>query len=869
MSRFGKRLLMLGRRSQLDRDLEDELSFHLEMNAEENGDGPEARRRLGNVTAHKEACRELWIFANLEAWWRDIHYAIRTLAKTPGFTVVAVLALALGIGADTAVFTIANGAFSWNLGLDHIEKIVLVGTTDKFRNQRFGESYPDFRDIQAQTKSFAGFAAYSMNAVNVSDKSGLPERYLRVLMSASGFAAVEQKPMLGRDFSPRDELPGAPPVLMLTYHVWQDRYGRDPAILGKTVRINDVPTVVIGVMPPGRRFPEDTDLWTPLIADRELEKRDNRSLTVFARLADGVKTGMAGTELEAIGGRLADRYPATNKGLTAGLQPIGQITGAYSIRPLLTALWAAVGFVLLIACADVANMLLARGAGRMREISIRAAVGAGRARIMRQLLIESVVLSIAGGFFGWLVALGGLRWFDAGTSRMVKPAWLNLSLDRTAFAYLAAISIGTGILFGLAPAMRLAKIDVHSAMKDGGQGVAGSRRVLSVANLLVVLEMALCLVLLAGAGLTIRSAVNLYGAPVGVDTTNVLTMRLDIPEAKYPLPGDQVAFHRALKTQLDPVAGVEEAAIASHLPFGGWMQVFCQLEDMALEPDRVPQTGAIVVNSAYFRVMRVKPLRGRTFRDSEGVTGEPVVLVNDSFARKTWPGQEPIGKRLRLVRNRKPEAWLTVVGVLPDILQNSRRPLDRDPLIYLPYSEEPRREMFIAARTHVPPSALAVAFRHKVQDLDEYLPVYEVRTLENRLAQNRLSVSLVGGMFSVFAGVALVLASVGLYAVIAHSVSQRTQEIGVRMAIGGARRDILRLVYAQGMRPLALGMAIGLPAAFGLTHVLGTILVGVSPGDPVTFAIVVLVLTAAGVLGCAVPAHRAIRVDPIVALRYE
>jgi predicted permease len=329
-------------------------------------------------------------------------------------------------------------------------------------------------------------------------------------------------------------------------------------------------------------------------------------------------------ELSTIADRLAREYPTTNKGLTADVHPIAEITGAYAMRPLFAVLWAAVGFVLLIACADVANMLLARGAGRMREISIRVAIGAGLARVIRQLLVESVLLSVGGGFLGWLVALGGLRWFDAGTRFVVKPPWLHLSFDTTVFIYLTLISIGTGIIFGLAPALRLAKVDVNTALKDGGQGVAGNRRVLSVANLLVAFEMALCVILLAGAGLMIRSAINLYGAPIGVNTKNVLTMGINLPEAKYRLPADQITFHRTLEARLDGLAGVEAAALVSNLPLRTWLTFSYELEGQAPDPDHPPQIGGIVVSPAYFPVMRVKPRLGRVFTNSDGVAGAPV-----------------------------------------------------------------------------------------------------------------------------------------------------------------------------------------------------------------------------------------------------
>ncbi|HEX4808166.1 MAG TPA: ABC transporter permease [Bryobacteraceae bacterium] len=869
MSRIGKKLRTFWRRRQLDHDLQDELQFHLDMKANETGDRLEAQRRVGNATALKEACRELWSFAKLESWWQDARYAARMLAKTPGFSVVAIVALGLGIGADTAVFTIANGAFSWDLGLDHLDRIMLVGFTDVSHNRGFGVSYPDFRDLRSQTKSLAGLAAYQFVPVNLSDTRILPERYWCAILSANGFSVSEQKPLLGRVFTTTDERPGALPTVVLSYNIWQSRYGADPAILHKTIRVNDVPRTVIGVMPPGKRFPEEADLWTPLVPDAQLERRDNRSVTLFGRLANSVSVGAARAELSTLTSRLAKEYPGMDKGLTADVQPIARITGAYSMRPIFAALWCAVGFVLLIACADVANMLLARGTGRLREISIRVAIGAGRARVVRQLLIESVTLSLAGGFLGWLVALGGLRWFDAGTNGLTKPVWLNLSLDRTAFTYLAVISIATGIIFGLAPALRLASVDVYTAMKDGGYGVASGRRTVSIANLLVTLEMVLCIVLLAGAGLMIRSTVNLYAAPLGVDTSSVLTMRVNLSEAKYPLPGDQVAFHRALKTRLDSLAGVEASGVASRLPLGGWNSFSYQLEGAPSDLERSPLIGAIVGSPGYFRVMRVTPRLGRSFTESDGISGPPVALVNESFARKFWPTDIALGKRLRLIENQAAQPWLTIVGVLPDILQNFRSPLEREPLIYIPYTEDPLREMFVVARTRVAPGTLADAFRRSLRNIDPNLAAYDMRSLEDRLAQARLSVTLLGGMFSVFAAIALVLASVGLYAVIAHSVSQRTQEIGVRMAMGAMRRDILRLIYAEGARPIVLGLAIGLPAAFGVTHVLRMALVGVSPSDPVTFLSVVLVLVIAGALGCAIPARRATKVDPIVALRYE
>jgi predicted permease len=867
MQRFRKKLRALWRRRQLDRDLQDELRFHLEMAAESSA-GSNPRQLFGNVTSIGERCRDLWTFARIETWWQDVRYAARTFAKNPGFTAVAIVALALGIGADTAMFTIFDGAISWDMGLDHGERVVVVGGTDAAHTQEFGTSYPDFRDLRARVHSFTGLAAYQFRPVNVSDRSGLPERYYCVRTSANCNTVARQKPLLGRDLTPDDEKPGARAVVLLGHHVWRQRYGSDPAIVGRTIRVDEVPTLVVGVMPAGKRFPEDTDLWTPLIPTTALEKRDNRDLMMYGRLADGVKLTAARTEMDTLMRQLASQFPDTNKGLTPDVEPIATITGVYSMRPLFAVLFGAVGFVLLIACADVANMLLARAAGRAREISIRVAIGAGRMRIVRQLLIESTLLSLAGGLLGWLVAVGGLRWFDAGTGDLVKPPWLNLKLDATAFAYLAAISVATGVLFGLAPALRLAKVDIQGSLKDGGHGTVGGRRSLRLASMLVAFEMALCVMLLAGAGLMIRSTANLYAAPIGMNTAHVLTMRINLPEAKYPAEKDLVRFHELLAARLDALPGVEATAVTSNLPLGSWMSFPYELEGAA-PAERLPQLDAIVVAPGYFRVGQVRARRGRLFTEADSTSGAAVTVVNESFAAKTWPGENPLGKRLRLAPSGTAQAWLTVVGVAPDILQNFRHPLEHSPLIYLPFPEAPQRVAYLMARTAVPPATLAQAFRTEVQRLDEGLPVYEVRTLENRIAENHLATSLFGAVCAVFAGVALVLASIGLYSVTAHSVSQRMPEFGIRLAMGGTNGSILRLVFRQSLLPLAIGLLAGLPLAVLVTRLLGAMLAGVPPGDPVTLAAATGVLVLAGVAGSAIPARRAMRVDPAVVLRCE
>jgi len=867
MNRFLKRTRAVWRRRQLDRDLEDELAFHREMQAEEGIEALAVRRRFGNPTLLKEACRDLWAFTWIETFWQDIRYAARTLAKSPGFTVIVVFALALGIGANTVIYTVVSSALSFNIGVRQMDRLVVINTVEA-HGDPFIHSLAEYRGLRSTVKSIQDLAAYRMVLVNWSDSTGPPERLRGVQMSANAFAVAGVKPVLGRDFLAEDEQAGAAAVVMLSYHLWQNRYGKDPSILGKTVRVDDVPRIIIGVMPSKMQFPVDTELWTLLDSDLRAEAAAN--LIPFGRLANGVSLQSARAEMDTIAHRLQAKAPESYKGLIVDAQPFLNVVGFYRVRGVLIAVVCAVGFVLLIACADVANLMLARVAARAREISIRIAIGAGRARIVRQLLVESILLSGSAGLLGWLIALAGLRWFDAASFNSTRPSWIDFSMNFRAIAYLATISIGTGILFGVAPALRLAKVDINSTVKDGGHGAAGGLRGQRLASTLVVFEIVLCIVLLTGAGLTIRSAVNTYRAPIGVNVSNVLTMQIYLPEASYPRTEDQISFYRRLKANLESLPGVDAVSLVSSLPEGFVRYYPYLLEGQPpSDPNHQSFVAGLVVEADYFRVMQVPVRRGRAFNESDGIGGAPAVIVNESFAAKAWPREDPLGKRFRWAPEAAPERWLTVVGMVPDIQQNFQHPVDRAPMIYLSYSAEPQREMVLVARTTVPPSTMAEPFRRELQRLDENLPVDRLRTLEQVMAQGRGDAAVFVTLFSIFAGVALLLAWAGLYGVVAHSVSQRTREIGVRMAMGGTARDILRLVFWQGMRRIFIGLAVGLPLATALTFVLRAVMVGVAPGDPLSLAGAALALILAGLLGCAIPARRAIRVDPMVALRCD
>jgi len=859
MNKFAKRLRALWRRRQLDRDLEDEMAFHLAM-SEQNGNHPAAaRRRLGNPTALKESCRDLWAFTSLEAWWQDVRFALRTLKNNPLVTATAVVALGLGIGANATIFTVVSSALRFDMGVDHIERMVTLRPGEGVaRLDPAQQVQLDFLNLRTQIKTVEDLAAYRFSAVNLSDSHSVPERFWCVQMTPSGWAMVRQKPILGREFGPEDERPAAPYVVMLTHKIWTQRYGQDPAILGKTIRLNSVDRVVVGVMPVGAQFPEDTDLWTPLTTRDLLDPGARRDLLVFGRLAPGATLAAAQSEIDGVA-RRAIAGKVDGAVVRVGL--FLDMIGVYGIRPMLVAMEFAVGFVLLIVCADVANLLLARAATRAREISIRIAIGAGRARIIRQLLVESLLLATAGGVAGWLVALAGLRWFDRLSQQGKRPSWMHFTMDAHAFAYLATISIVAGILFGLAPALQLAKVDVIGAIKDGGQGSEGPRG-RKFAGLLVGFQMALCVVLLAASGLLIHSTVNLYKAPLSVNPSKILAVHLNLPETNYPNADAVNAFYHRLAGALTALPGVSGVALTSNLPMLSSRPARGHVEGAPGHADSSGELDTLTVAANYFAALQIRMHRGRTFDDS-GATSQAV--VNESFAAKYWPGQDPVGKRVQVGSG----PWLTVTGVAADVQQDWMHPLEHTPLVYLPYDGDPGTSIFLVARTAAPPANMVETFRRTVHSLDENLPAQDVRPLEERLSQQRLEVGAFASIFGVFAIIALLLAWVGLYAVVAHAVSRRTQEIGIRMAIGGARRDIFALVLKQGMRQVLGGFAVGLPLAMLVTRILSRGLVGVSPLDPATYAGVALLLSLAGILGCAIPARKAIRIDPLTALRYE
>lgn len=800
----------------------------------------------------------------------DLRYAARGLRRSPGFALTAIVTLAVGIGVNAAVFTLSNAVlFSGFPSVDDNDRIVYIASD----RSACCLSYPDFVDWRAQATSFEGMAIVHGVTISLSDTTGFPESRDATEISPETFRLIGARPMLGRDFARGDEMPGAAPVTILSYGFWERRYGRDPAIVGRVIRVNGTPTTVIGVMPEEFAFPQKQDLWIPLALTPQLSSRDWRDLWfAFGRLAEGATLESARAEMTAIGERLAAEYPATNDDYRPAVRTFNEFFIGANENVVYKTMWGAVAFVLLIACANLANLMLARAMGRTREMSVRVALGAGRWRIARQLVAESLVLAAAGGALGWWLAKGIVHAYSLAERGPGFISWrvLDYSMDYRILAYLAVITIATGVVFGLAPVGRLSKLDVNASLKDGDRGAGASVAGTRLSSLLVTTEVALAVVLLTGAGLMIRSYLSVSTTDPGVTTEDVLTGYVQLPASRYTGAQAQTAFFERLEQRLELLPGVESVTFASALPTWGSRPVPYELADQVfVDDERRLETAALVVGPDFLRTLQASLIAGREFRNGDDAAGLPVAIVNERFASRHWPGEEPIGKRLRLLERETPGAWLTVVGVASNIVQSSAT-RQLEPIVYVSYRQTSRSGLWVLARTRVAPASLANGFRREVQALDADLPVMlGPYALEERVAEGYWDRELYAMLFLVFAATALLLAAVGIYAIVSYSVSRQTREIGVRMAIGANVRDILVLVFRQGMTPIGVGILIGVAVSLGVARVLESMLAQVSPADPAAFAGATGVLVLVAMLGCWIPARRAVRVDPVAALRAQ
>jgi predicted permease len=810
--------------------------------------------------------------------WQDVRFAIRLLLKDRWFTAVAAIALALGIGANTAVFTFVNAILLRGLPFDEPDRIISFGMVDA-RGRPLGISKLDFEDWQRASHSYKGLSMFLGAPMNLSEEGLAAEQFSGTYVSANLFPLIGQRPALGRDFRPGDDRVEADPVVILGNGVWKNRYGSDPSILGRVIKVNSLFCTVIAVMPPGLRFPFNSDVWVPfskLPPEARDTKRDVRNLVGLGRLADGVTIAQARAELTGIAATLARDYPATNKDIRATVATFNERVTGPQLRLVLLSLMGAVAFVLLIACANVANLLLARSAQRSREIAVRVSLGASRWRIVRQLLIESLLLASLGGVVGLAVGIIGVRMFDAVvTTDMGKPYWMTFSMDPIVFVFLTGVCLSTGIIFGLAPALHVSKTDVNEVLKEaGGRSGTGGMRARRWASGLIVVEVVLTLVLLAGAGFMMRSFLALYQMNLGIETSQLLTMRLFLPLTKYPRPEPRAAFARRLEERLHGVSAIQASALTTNPPLFGGFPRQLTVEGRDDPADRRPEVTMVAVTAGYFDTLGVRPARGRAFNDTDGTPGHESAVVNQRFVTMHFPGDDPLGRRITLVDasptiQQSPPKAVTIVGVVPTIRPRNFQDPDPDPVVYLPYGADPQRNVMLIVRAQGDPGRMTALVREEMRAIEPDLPLFGILTMDQLLAQQRWPFRVFGSMFAIFAAIALILSAVGLYAVTAYSVTQRTPEIGVRMALGAQPLQVMWLVLRRALLHLAIGLPLGVAGAFGVGRLLQTLLVQTSTRDPLTIGTIAALMVVVSVAACLWPARRATRLDPVAALRYE
>ena len=801
---------------------------------------------------------------------KDIRYAFRTLRSNPGFAALAVLCLSLGIGVNATIFSVVDGVMLQPYPYPDPGRIVVLNSTNpRLGVNRTGISYQDYRDWRDRNTTLSAMAAFQGRSLTISDGASEPERFLGSAVTASLFGLLGTPPVLGRDFGPEDDRPGAEPVVLLSDDLWQRRYGGDRSIVGRPISIDGRPHTVVGVMPPGFRFPETQRLWVPLAPYADQTPRAARNSQVLARLKPGATIEQARADLGGIAQQLAATYPEQNENWGAVVRPLRDWMLPAQVELMILAMMSAVTLVLLIACANVANLLLARASVRHREISIRSALGAGRWHIVRQLLVEAVLIGAISAPIGVLFARIGLDLVDRGIPPDSVPYFIHWSLDGRTLAYTIAISILTGIVFGLAPALQAARSNLQESLKDGGRGAAGGRRA-RLRNGLVVAEISMSLVLLIGASLFVRSFLNLQNATVGFDTAPLLTLRFSLPGAGYDVDGAKARRVEDIVRRVEAISGVEAAFASNFVPLGGggW-EGNVLVEGRTFDRGKEPSIEFIPASPHLRRTLGIALVRGRDLTDSEETTRTPVAVINQAMAREIWPDADPIGRRFKLTRRDTPESF-TVVGIIGDFRHFQGDNADRIyPSAYVPYSFGPMLNTGLTVRAAGEPARLTTAVRQQIRMSDPALPVFQVSTMEDLRQRSFWEDRLFGWMFSVFGVIALFLAAIGVYGVLSYSVSQRTQEIGVRVALGAERRDVLRLILGQGLRLALIGVGVGVAGAFGTTRFLKTVLYNVTPTDPFSFGGVALFLTLVALLASYVPARRAMRVDPIVALRNE
>ena len=806
---------------------------------------------------------------------KDIRYGVRSLLKHPGFTAIVVVTLAVGIGASSAIFSVVNTVLLRPLPYPRAERIVAIQelTAD---GKRVQVTPANFLDWRAQNTVFEQLAAILTRPANLA-LADTAERIDLAMTSANFFSVFGAEPKYGRFFIAADEQAGHAPVVVISHGLWQRRFGGDPSLIGKPITLDGVSYSVVGVAPAGFSYPDKTDVWVPpfRLAPTMNERMDPTQVRGFGMLAavgllrPGIGLPQAASEMETITARLRQQYPdSNNRRFNRVVSLHAHLVG--ETGPMLLLLFGAVGFVLLIACANVANLLLASAATRQKELAIRTALGASRIRLIRQLLTESGMLALAGGALGFLLALWGVALMTRLLPRDF-PRLGEIKLDWRVLGFTLAASLVTGILFGFAPSLQLSKTEVQDSLKEMGRGVSGSRRHNRLRNMLIVGEVALSVVLLAGAGLLFRSFMQLQSVKTGFNSEQLLTARLSPAGTSYRTDPDYIAFYNQTVQRLSAVPGVVAVGAINTLPLDKGPTAGFRIEGRPpLTPDKWPGGNYRTVSTDYFRTMDIPIVQGRAFNDHDTFSTPFVMIVNQALARRDFPNENPIGKRISLGGNgpNGQPVWFEIVGVASDVRSIELRE-EAAPEFYLSALQDSFGNMFVVVRTSVEPTTLAASIRQAASEVDKTASVSDIKTMDHivsaAVTQPRFNLVLLG----LFSGIALLLSAAGIYGVTAYSVTQRTHEFGIRMALGAQVGDVLRMIIKQGMLLITVGIVLGLIASFLLTRLLRTLLFGVSASDPLTFVAITLLLIFVALVACYIPARRATKVDPLVALRYE
>jgi putative ABC transport system permease protein len=868
------RIRALLRKSEMERELDEELRYHVEQQTEQNirlGMNPDearlaARKAFGGVEQAKERSRDARGVRWIEEFWQDLRFGARMLLKKPGFTLIAVITLALGVGANSVIFSFFNGILLRPLPFQQPEQLVLL---DEIATNRegvsLGVSWPNYLDWRAQNQVFSDVGCYQDITFTLTG-GGDAEELSGAFTSDRLFELLGVAPQLGRAFTPEENQPGRNRVAILSHGLWQRRFGGDQKILGKTITLVNRAWVVVGVMPPGFRFPGAADFWTPL-AHGHGWPRSMHGIGAIARLKPGVTIEQAQSEMSLIARRLAKQYPDSNEGLDV------RVTGLrdHLVKDYRRGLWillGAVGSVLLIACANVANLLLARAVARRREMAVRAALGAGRFRIVRQMLCESLLLGAMGGAAGMALAWRGIDLLLAALP-VELPFWMKFNVDGRVLSFTLAVSLLTSLVCGAAPAWNAVRIDLIEALKEGGRSAAGGSRHW-LRRLLVTSQVALALILLAGAGLLMRSFLRIQQVRLGFNPDNVLTLRVNTPGSDYR--GGVAPFYSRLAERVNALPGVEIAGAVIPLPLSGvgeWWGNFLTVEGQpALSFGQVPRINLEIITPQYFRAMEIPLLAGRAFTDADAPGAPPAAIIDEGLARQYWPNESPLGKRIRIGLPNNDNPWRTIVGVVGTV-QHERLDAARRMTAYVPSLQNPTGFQTLVVRSHAPRESLIAAVKNVVKEMDPNLPITHVAMMREVIAESIWQPRLYAILFAVFAVVAAPLAAVGIYGVMSYTVAARTHEIGIRMALGAERRHTLKLFVGQGMVLALGGVGIGVAGALLLTRLMRTLLFGVSATDPLTFAVVSLLLFGVALLACYLPARKAAQVDPLVALRRD